>query len=238
MANNEFLDPPCSPYFLDSYHVRHSILMALKNVAPLLSGTVLDIGCGQMPYKSLILSAPSRADRYLGLDLPPGKQYHYAPDLPWDGRTIPLPDSSIDCAVTTEVLEHCPEPNLVLAEVSRVLKPNGLFFATVPFLWPLHDVAYDEYRYTPFCLERILAIAGFFEIQIRAFGGWDASLAQMLGLWVCRRPMSEIKRRIIRRSVVPLYRWLISHDSPPKSFMVSEMITGFAITAKKATRRP
>ena len=237
MANDEFLNPVCSPYSLDSYHARHSIVMALMKVVPLFCGTVLDIGCGQMPYKSLILGAPSRADRYLGLDLACNRYYHYAPDLTWDGRTIPLSDSSIDCAVATEVLEHCPEPSIVLSEVSRVLKPSGLLFATVPFLWPLHDVPYDEYRYTPFSLQRLLAAAGFSEIRITAFGGWDASLAQMLGLWVRRRPMSEARRRILQRIVFPLYRWLMALDVPPQSFVQSEMITGFAMTAKKAMRQ-
>jgi SAM-dependent methyltransferase len=233
MANDEFLSPVCSAYSLDSYHVRNSIVVALRKVVPLFCGTVLDIGCGQMPYKSLILGAPSRADRYLGLDLASNEYYHCAPDLTWDGKTIPLPDSSIDCALATEVLEHCPEPGTVLSEVSRVLKPSGLFFATVPFLWPLHDVPYDEYRYTPFSLQRLLAAVGFYQIQITAFGGWDASLAQMLGLWVRRRPMSERQRRILQRLVVPLYRWLTAHDVPPQAFVQSEMITGLALTAKK-----
>jgi SAM-dependent methyltransferase len=233
MVNDEFLSPVCSPYSLDSYHVRHSIVTALRKVVPLLSGTVLDIGCGQMPYKSLVLGVPSRVDRYVGLDLPSSQYYHYTPDLTWDGRTIPLSDSSIDCALATEVLEHCPEPSVVLSEVSRVLKPEGLFFATVPFLWPLHDIPFDEFRYTPFSLQRLLAAAGFSQIQITAFGGWDASLAQMMGLWVRRRPMSETKRRILQRLVAPVYRWLTAHDVVPQSFLESEMITGIAITARK-----
>jgi SAM-dependent methyltransferase len=238
MVNDEFLSPVCSPYSLDYFHARRAIAAALTRVAPSLCGTVLDIGCGQMPYKPLILSAPSRANRYLGLDLAFSKYYLYAPDLTWDGRTIPLPDSSIDCALATEVLEHCPEPSMVLSEVSRVLKPSGLFFATVPFLWPLHDVPNDEYRYTPFCIQRLLAAAGFDHIQIAALGGWDASLAQMLGLWVRRRPMSERHRRILQRLVLPFYRWLTAHDIPPQSFVQCEMITGMAITAKKANREP
>ena len=76
MANDEFLNPVCSPYSLDFYHVRHSLVVALKKVLPSFYGTVLDIGCGQMPYKSMILDAPSRANRYLGFDLACNEYYH------------------------------------------------------------------------------------------------------------------------------------------------------------------
>jgi SAM-dependent methyltransferase len=233
MVNDEFLNPVCSPCSLDSYHARQSILISLRKVLPLFRGTVLDVGCGQMPYKPLFLREPSGADRYLGLDLESNQHYRNSPDLTWDGMTIPLPDSSIECAVATEVLEHCPQPGNVLSEISRVLKPGGLFFATVPFLWPLHDVPDDEYRYTPYSIRRLLAAAGFSQIEIGALGGWDASLAQMMGLWVRRRPMSETKRRVLQRLVSPVYRWLAAHDVVPKSFDESVMITGMSVVARK-----
>jgi len=231
----EFLNPVCGPYSLDSYHIRWSIVEALKRTLTEFCGIVLDVGCGRMPYKPLILSAPSRATRFLGLDLHDNRCYENVPDLVWDGLKIPLRNASIDCAIATEVLEHMPDLAAVLSEVGRVLKPGGLFFATVPFLWPLHDVPYDEYRYTPFSLERHLAAAGFVDIVINASGGWDASLAQMLGLWVCRRPMSETWRRVLRRVAMPAYRWLMRHDRPPQVFTRSEMITGLIATARKST---
>lgn len=43
-----------------------------------------------------------------------------------DVRKLPYASNSFDLVVATHVLEHLPEPSAALAEISRVLKPNGL----------------------------------------------------------------------------------------------------------------
>lgn len=43
-----------------------------------------------------------------------------------------LPDSSFDCVVSVEVLEHVKQDELFVTEVHRVLKPGGLFLLTTP----------------------------------------------------------------------------------------------------------
>lgn len=231
-SHSEFLAPRLTPACLDTFLVRRSILEALQQVLPTLKGTLLDVGCGYMPYKPLFCSEYSLVDQYVGLDLAQNK-YH-KPDIEWDGQTIPLADASVDCAIATEVLEHCPEPEMVMREILRVLKPGGVFFLTVPFLWSLHDVPHDEYRYTPFSLERHLKNSGFAHIELNALGGWDASLAQMLGLWVCRRPMSDLKHKILSYIVFPIIWFLIKLDQPPSDFYTHPMITGISGTAVKA----
>jgi SAM-dependent methyltransferase len=140
--DTEFLAPRCGPYSLDSFHARKSILDAIRCALPLFRGTVLDVGCGHMPYKNFLLASPSRVTNYIGLDLA-GGPYCNRPDLTWDGNQLPLPDNAVNCALATEVLEHCPDPGNVLREMNRVLKPGGWVLITVPFLWPLHDVPYD-----------------------------------------------------------------------------------------------
>ena len=45
---------------------------------------------------------------------------------------IPLQTSSFDVIVAGEVIEHLPCPSITIAEVSRILKPNGLFIGSVP----------------------------------------------------------------------------------------------------------
>ena len=45
---------------------------------------------------------------------------------------IPLPKSSFDVVVAGEVIEHLPYPEITVSEISRILKPDGLFIGSVP----------------------------------------------------------------------------------------------------------
>ncbi|WP_338359082.1 class I SAM-dependent methyltransferase [Yeosuana marina] len=220
---------------LDRYYVRTSIFEAIKISLFHFKDNLLDIGCGKMPYRDYVLKH-SKVKSYVGLDIEMALEYDTSvkPDFTWDGETMPFENESFDCALGTEVLEHCPEPAIILNEVYRVLKPEGIFFFTVPFLWNLHEVPNDEYRYTPFSLERHLKNAGFNEIEIKATGGWHASMAQMLGLWVRRSPMSKMKRKYLSLALKPIISYLIKIDKNTKvNFVNGQMITGLYGTAKK-----
>ena len=235
MIANYFIDVKFASENLDIYNVRTSILNALKSQLSCFKGTLLDVGCGQMPYKELILSSrDSKVTKYVGLDLEVSSIHKTkVADLLWDGKIMPLTDNSVESAMATEVLEHCREPEVILKEIHRVLKPGGVFFFTVPFLWPLHEVPYDEYRYTPFCLERMLNTAGFGKTELEALGGWDASLAQMIGLWVRRRPFTDRKRKYISKIAKFIIKYLLKKDIRPQKFMESTMITGIYGVAYK-----
>lgn len=233
-GDNSFLNIRCLPRTLDRYFIRGSILQALKAHLPYMQGTLLDVGCGQMPYKTLVTSFPSQVTQYIGLDFEENPIHKNNPDIVWQQGKIPLADNAIDCILCTEVLEHCSNPKAVLLEIKRVLKPGGLFFFTVPFLWPLHEVPYDHYRYTPFALESLLNQSGFAQIELNATGGWDASLAQMLGLWVRRRPMNRRIRKFLSWLFWPIVYLLTKLDKLEReSFREGVMLTGIAGTARK-----
>lgn len=213
-APDPFLRPALDPAHCDLYWVRSSILQALRQFLPLIRGSLLDVGCGIMPYREMIIKDAPWITRYIGLDIE--TDIYKAPvDLRWDGKRIPLADASVDCAMATEVLEHCPEPSVVLKEIRRVLKPGGVFFFTVPYIWPLHDAPYDFFRYTPFALEKLLVEAGFEHAQVQALGGWNASLAQMIGLWLKRAPMPDEVRSRMAQQLWPLYSELVKTDELP-----------------------
>lgn len=235
MFKDQFINPELHLESLDKYYVRTSIFNALKFTLTKFSGRLLDIGCGKMPYKNYILEN-SNVSAYVGLDIEDAIEYDkdIEPDFKWNGKEMPFENNSFDCALGTEVLEHCPEPELVLNEVYRILKPNGILFFTVPFLWNLHEVPNDEYRYTPFSLQRHLKNAGFNDIVIKATGGWHASMAQMLGLWVRRSPMSNKKRKYLSILLKPIISYLIKKDKTKQIKLVEgQMITGLYGVVRK-----
>lgn len=235
MEQDHFFNFELTTANLDRFFIRQSIFEAINLSKSNFNGSLLDIGCGKMPYKKYLLEN-SAITAYVGLDIENALEYKTGikPDHTWDGITMPFGDNSFDCAFGTEVLEHCPFPNITLKEVNRVLKPGGVFFFTVPFIWPLHEVPYDEFRYTPFSMERLLKDAGFSVIDIKATGGWHASLAQMLGLWVKRSPLTPLKKKYFSLIFKPIIKKLLKWDKHiAVNFSESQMITGLYGVAYK-----
>jgi len=228
MIPDNFVNVELTKSNLDRYVIRTAILKAIRLSLGKFKGELLDLGCGKMPYRKLILEE-SVVEKYIGLDIENALEYDskVKPDFTWDGVTIPFESDTFDTVFATEVLEHCPEPKMILGEANRVLKSGGVFFFTVPFLWPLHEVPHDEFRYTPFSLQRLLAENGFDKIVINATGGWHAAMAQMLGLWITRSPMGKFKKKFLASIFKPVIGYLSKVDQyATVDFNESQMITG------------
>jgi ubiquinone/menaquinone biosynthesis C-methylase UbiE len=78
---------------------------------------------------------------------------------------LPFANASFDVVTAWDVLEHDADPDTCIREVRRVLKPGGIFFASVPayrFMWGDHDrVAHHYKRYGRNELRKLLRGAGF-----------------------------------------------------------------------------
>lgn len=235
-----FLNIQLGEDMMEVYVPRKAILAAVQKCGGLLKGEVLDVGCGQMPYRELLLQQNKNITRYIGLDLEVSSVHDTSiADLHWDGHVIPLPDASVSSVIVTEVLEHSFKPTEMLREIHRVMRTGGVLFFTVPFLWPLHEVPHDAYRYTPFSLKAHLEEAGFENIIIQSLGGWYASFAQMLGLWFSQTKLKGEtmlrgkKRAMASRIVSRTIRYLLKKDVPDDSFRHHSMMTGLYGTAIK-----
>ena len=229
-----FIRPKLSANTLDTFYIRSKIFEFINASLPKLKENLLDVGCGKMPYRAYILNHTT-VNKYTGLDIDNAITYdaEVSADIKWDGIKMPINDAEYTSVMATEVLEHCPHPNQILSEIYRVMKTNGVFIFTVPFLWNLHETPHDEYRYTPFALQRLLGDAGFKDIRIRPTGGWHASMAQMIGLWVCRAPMPGKLRWLLKRLVLPFYRYLLKKDKVSTNYSEGLMITGICGLAYK-----
>ena len=86
--NYDFLKPQLLKDNLDRFYIRKSILNSIQKQFMHFYGTLLDIGCGDQPYKSLLTSPPFLVNIYLGLDI--YSTTYDRPDLYWDGKKYPL----------------------------------------------------------------------------------------------------------------------------------------------------
>ena len=65
-----------------------------------------------------------------------------------DAHQVPLKDGSVDGVLIQAVLEHVLDPQMVVAEIHRVLRLGGLVFAGTPFMQHVHEGPYDFTRFT------------------------------------------------------------------------------------------
>ena len=77
-------------------------------------------------------------------------------DLIADGHDLPFRDASFDAVAAHAVLDHFADPERVMSEVHRVLRPGGLAYAEAPFLQPVHLGRHDFLRFTPLGARRLL----------------------------------------------------------------------------------
>lgn len=152
-----------------------------------MEGDVLDVGCGEMPFRYAVPAAV----RYTGIDVPEAISFgmgEHADIVPFDGRCIPFADNSFDHVLCTEVLEHCLDPQALVDEMLRVLRPGGEMVATIPFSARVHHAPYDFSRFTHYQLARMFA--GFGEVEIAARGSDLSVIANKLVVlgWRLARP--------------------------------------------------
>jgi SAM-dependent methyltransferase len=68
-----------------------------------------------------------------------------------DARCLPFADATFDRIIAAEVLEHIPDDVAAMAELARVLRPQGTIAVTVPRWGPelVNWVLSDEYHLVP-----------------------------------------------------------------------------------------
>jgi len=149
---------------------------------------MLDAGCGSKPYKGYFQS-----EKYIGMDFRIASPQS-PPEMLSDIRCIPLKDSSIDGILCTQVLEYVPEPEEVLKEFFRVLKPNGKLFIAVPQSAEVSEgregekasYPYDYFRFAKSGITYLLEKVGFTVIFVEPRGGYFWYIGhrlRMLGIW-------------------------------------------------------
>ena len=154
---------------------RHMI--AYKQAAKLISGTVLEIGCGE-GYGISELAQFSK--KYIGVDKFDtfiSEEIKKNNDIVFHKMEIPpllnIEANSIDFVVTFQVIEHIQDDHYFLKEIFRVLKPGGKLLLTTPNkLMSLSRNPWHIREYTPFEMKDILS-RYFAKTQVNGVYGND-----------------------------------------------------------------
>lgn len=167
---------------------------------PDVSGALLDVGAADRWIEPYLQPGVD----YVALDYPPtGKKLYGArPDVFADAAHLPFPDGHFDGVVCLEVLEHVPDPAIVVKEIERVLKSTGRAWISMPFLYPLHDAPFDFQRYTGYGLQRDVQRAGLEVVKMKKSG----HAMRTAGLLMCLAIAGGVyaQNRWLRLMLLPL----------------------------------
>ena len=143
-----------------------TIYRDIKKTIPAFKGNVLDVGCGQSPYKFLLDGTQTK---YFGIDIVDADKFDYdnSDITPFNGEDIPFEEGKFDGVICTEVLEHVQNYQKLINEMHRVMKTGATGIITIPWSARYHYIPWDFFRYTPSSLKTMFSAFSEAKIQNR-----------------------------------------------------------------------
>lgn len=205
----------------------------LQKYSRMYRGTLYDLGAGESPYQDFFLQY---AGQYIAVDWA-GSFHDTKADIAADlNQTLPIESEVADTVVSLSVMEHLCEPQTMLNEASRILKPGGGIILQVPWQWWVHEPPYDFFRYTPFGLKYLFERAGFVDIIIEPQAGYFTTAVLKFNYFSNRFVKGpKLLRRAIKACLLPV--WYLGQKAAPvldkldRNWMLEA--SGYFVVAKK-----
>lgn len=181
IVEDQYYNPRLLGLIVNPFYIaRKGLYEEIKCMGFNIVGKTLDVGCGTKPYQHLF-----KSDEYIGLEYDTGiDTVKKKADYYYDGKVFPFNDNEFESIITNQVLEHIFTPNDFLKEIHRVLKVNGKFLLTVPFVWDEHEQPFDYARYSSFGLKSLLNKNGFEIIESKKSVNDFRVLAQLFNAYI------------------------------------------------------
>jgi SAM-dependent methyltransferase len=137
-----------------SRELQYEILKSIQ-----LKGRVLDFGGGEnASYRKLIC-----CESYESVNIDTAINPTWVTKI---NEELPCSSNIYDTVISFNTLEHVYDAKFVIKEISRILKKEGEFICSVPFLHVIHAHPNDYFRPTPNWWVETLANEGFREVKI------------------------------------------------------------------------
>ncbi len=137
--------------------------------------TVLSIGSGGEVNQLLIHFSEVTGFSVTQLDIDESRNPDIVADL---CGNMDFHKTQYSTIVLSEVLEHCYNPQSALDNIYRLLLPGGKLILSVPFIFPIHEVPNDYYRFTRYGLSHLLR--NFSNVNIHERSSYFETFAVLL----------------------------------------------------------
>lgn len=160
--------------------IHQRLLKAYLEAIPFVSGSVLELGCGEGRGIEEIINI---SDKYTGIDKIEAviqrlkKKYPAQRFESGSFPPIPFPDNSFDTIITFQVIEHIKDDEAFVSELHRVLAPGGTALITTPnILMTLTRNPWHEREYTSSQLKS-LCLKHFENVEMKGIAGNEKVIA-------------------------------------------------------------
>jgi SAM-dependent methyltransferase len=187
---------------------------------------VLDIGGRLQPYRPLL---SGKVRRYVVIDL----RRTPLVNIIARGEQLPVTSERFDLIICTQMLEYVPEPADVIAEMHRVLKPDGYLFLSAPAASP-RDSASDCWRFLPAGLRHLLI--PFNELEIVPEGGSIAGLLRTINVCLSIFVRYPAMRAVYCRTFCPLINLLGAGLERLAGSQNDQFAVNYSVRARKKIR--
>lgn len=169
--------------------------------------SLLDLGCGSSPYRSIFPAAD-----YYRADLEGSSNIDYSINAP-----DTIPSNHFDMVLSTQVLEHVRDPDDYLQIALRSLKPGGRLVLTTHGIFEEHACPEDYFRWTALGLEHLVRNCGFDRVRCWKVTTQQRASAYLLirhfGLLGLKRRSvfgfcAAVANRLLRTCMPLLHSWL------------------------------
>jgi hypothetical protein len=183
-------------------------LPAVAASAP--AGAVLDVGCGEQPFRPLV---ESFRRPYVGMDIIQNSSGTVA--MLGDLEHAEAPPAPYSIVLCTEVLEHVFDVNLSFRGLRRLTMTGGLAMITVPFLFPEHMDPDDFRRLTEHGVAQLARDHGFAVVSSRRLSSAPEVIATMLADVSVLPSAPTLRSRVKTRVLRAAKSWLVSRLASP-----------------------
>jgi len=136
----------------------------------------------EFPEDAVLLNIGSGVHRFeknvINVDIFPYTEV----DIVADATALPFAENSVDGIVCEMLIEHVPNPQKIIDEIFRVLRPGGKMCVSTPFMFPFHACPNDFYRWSSTGIHELCKVGKIKVIAARS--GPTSGLVAQLVTWL------------------------------------------------------